>query len=268
MIKGKKYLSKCIAIMMVGILILPSVGLAAENKVSAKTEIPINMEPSTVIKYISDNEYTILQGGEALIKKTKEKVESILPPEEYPMPEKGMMVYYGIDGEVNDIVFPSQASENKFVTLSDKEQSVMNSFIMSITASKASSSKPFATWGSYPNKLYYADSSRHIMGTGRATVFGDSIGQGNHKLKKGDVATKLKYDNCKLGLSVTVILPKKGSSSKLAKVMKKWDAGSMPNAVIDIWKTGINYCGYTYTSSSLSNWASGNAHIEHNNDMI
>lgn len=268
MIKVKSRLMKCAAIIMIGILIMPSIGYAAENKISTRAEIPVNMEPSTVIKYVSENEYTILQGGEALIKKKKEKVESILPPEEYPIPEKGMMVYYGIDGEVNDIVFPSQTSEKKFVTLSDNEQKVLESFVASTYTTKASSPKPFATWGSYPNKLYYADSSRHIMGTGRATVFGDSIGQGNHKLQKGDVATKLKYDNCKLGLSVTVILPKKGSSATTAKIMKKWDAGSMPNAVIDIWKTGINYWGYTYTNSSLSNWASGNAHIEHNNDMI
>lgn len=267
MFKVKRHLNRFIAIMMVGVLIIPSAGVAAENKASAKVEIPINMKPSTVIKYISDNEYTILQGGEALIKKTKENVDSILPAEEYPMPEKGMTVYYGIDGEVNDIIFPSKASEKQFVTLSNEEQKKLDSYITYTHSSKASN-QPFATWGSYPNKLYYADSSRHIMGVGRATVFGDTIGQGNHKLQKGDVATKLKYDNCKLGLSVVVFLPKKGSSTTEVKVMKKWDAGSMPNAVIDIWKTGINYWGYTYTSSSLKNWASGNAHIEHNNDMI
>lgn len=118
------------------------------------------MNPSTVIKYISNNEYTILQGDEASIQKTKENVDSLLPPEEYPTPEKGMMVYYGIDGEVNKIVFSSQSSEKQFITLSNNEQKKLDSFVMSAYNSKASSAKPFATWGSYPNKLYYADSSR------------------------------------------------------------------------------------------------------------
>ena len=31
--------------------------------------------------------------------------------------------------------------------------------------------------------------------------------------------------------------------------MTKWDAGSMPNAIIDIWKTGVSYWGYTYSST-------------------
>lgn len=31
--------------------------------------------------------------------------------------------------------------------------------------------------------------------------------------------------------------------------MKKCDAGGMPNAVLDIWKTGVEYFGYTWSST-------------------
>lgn len=44
--------------------------------------------------------------------------------------------------------------------------------------------------------------------------------------------------------------------------MKKCDVGGMPNAIVDIWKTGVSYWGYTY-SSNLS--LSGEVKIIHAN---
>lgn len=40
-----------------------------------------------------------------------------------------------------------------------------------------------------------------------------------------------------------------GSSNPRAKDMIKADAGGMPDAILDIWKTGVEYWGYTWNSS-------------------
>jgi len=281
-----------IIIAMVLMSMIPSTTFAENSKYNSSA-IPENMSPSTVIKYVNENEYIIVEGlnntndqNAKLSDAINFSDKAILPHEEYPAPEKNMVVYYGIDGQVNHIEFAQKNSEDKFTTLPSNQQKILDSYIENVSKESESITKdvktrnnmqlnevtakasPYATWGSYPNKMYIIDGSRTRTGTGRATVYGDSKGQGNHTLKKGDVATKLKYDNCKLGLTVNVTMPKKGSSTDLTKQMKKWDAGGMPNAIVDIWKTGIEYWGFTYTSGSLSSWARGNTYIEHANNMI
>ena len=59
----------------------------------------------------------------------------------------------------------------------------------------------------------------------------------------------------------------KNSNQQVTHSMKKWDAGGMPNAIIDIWKTGIEKWGFNYSNSSLDNW-SRKAEIIHDNRMI
>lgn len=63
------------------------------------------------------------------------------------------------------------------------------------------------------------------------------------------MATKLKYDNCRYGIKVKVKARKKGSKDKLTHVMYKRDVGGMPNAIVDIWKTGVEYWGYKYSAN-------------------
>ena len=46
-------------------------------------------------------------------------------------------------------------------------------------------------------------------------------------LKKGDVATSLRYDNCQYGTKVQVNARKKGSTKNATHVMYKRDAGGM-----------------------------------------
>lgn len=240
----------------------------AETKSTSikSSKIPFDMQPGSVIKYLNSSEYQILEGGNATISKSKkafrneESLETpLLEAEEYPTPEKDMIVYYGDDGEVNEIDFPTKQSEMKFNTLPSKQEAKLDSLIESNEISTKANSTLIAKWGSYPNKLYKENTSyfKGIYGTGRATVYGDTTGQASHKLKKGDIATKQKYDNCKTGKSVDVWMVKKGTSSNKTVVCKKWDVGGMPNAVVDIWKTGIEYWGYKYSSSSLKNWAKG-----------
>jgi hypothetical protein len=90
--------------------------------------------------------------------------------------------------------------------------------------------------------------SNEYKGVGRATTFNDRVGQANIVLSQGDVALKLAYDNCAVGTLVS-LKAKKSNGSWRTCWMTKNDAGGMPNAVIDIWKTGVAYWGYTWSST-------------------
>lgn len=204
------------------------------------------MQPYSEILYTSDNTYKVLKGGHV-----KEESETKLElPEEFANanedyaivetinPIEGMLVTYASDGLIFDIIYPEGYEDViESVNTFSSRAAVLPDGITLV-----------ATWGSYPNKLYYNSNTNEINGAGRATTFSDTIGQGNHTLKKGDVATKLAYDNCKLGSTVRVYSKNSSGVSKTVN-MTKWDAGGMPNAVLDIWKTGVEYWGYTWNSS-------------------
>ena len=62
------------------------------------------------------------------------------------------------------------------------------------------------------------------------------------------LATHRYYDNCTYGKSID-LTAKKSNGTSYTKTMKKRDNGALPDAVIDIWKTGVEYWGYTWHSS-------------------
>lgn len=141
-----------------------------------------------------------------------------------------------VDGLIFDIVFP-KGVENPFlkeVAPVDKRAPLLPSGVRRI-----------ASWGSYPNQLFYDKNDNTISGKDRATTFKDKEGQASIKLSKGAVATKLSYDNCKVEIPVYVSTVGKNGKGQTYR-MYKHDAGGMPNAVIDIWKTGVEKWGYTY----------------------
>lgn len=224
----------------------------------AAIKIPDEMEPYTIIVYDDSENYTVLEGEEAKVKKFVRSEEPL--SEEYPAPFAGMKVVYGSDGLVSEILdaegndVPSVQTAK---TLGKSISSTANLLSDDEFEISSTSKTLIAQWGAYPNKLYRNTSTKRITGNGRATTFNDTIGQQNHKLGKGDVATSLAYDNCKCGIEVRVKAKKvkvvdgkyKTTDEYLTKVMKKWDAGGMPNAIVDIWKSGVSYWGYTYSSS-------------------
>ncbi|MPM76615.1 hypothetical protein SDC9_123614 [bioreactor metagenome] len=117
------------------------------------------------------------------------------------------------------------------------------------------------TWGASLNYLYCNFDDNHRRGIGRATTFSDVTGQADITNFKGSVATKLAYDNIDTWTAVYVRTVNSNGITHTEK-MKKTDAGGMPDAIVDIWKTGIEYWGYTWSSSfSMPN----RVYIEHNN---
>lgn len=100
--------------------------------VHATSKIPEQMDPDTLIKYVDENDYIILDEKEkenceynendfveieSLIQKTKEDIFV----EEYPSPGRGMFVQYGSDGMIN-IIYVSKKEEKNFITIDDKSE--------------------------------------------------------------------------------------------------------------------------------------------------
>ena len=257
-----------VAVLIVGgTIIQPSSVLAYDG-----TKIPTEMQPETVIRYTTDKDFEIVKGGflstkeleklQQEQKSTQDMLQGLLNEKisnqnidrtesyyEEIKPSKDMVVTYADDGMILDIKSPNTIQKDLVKETTDVYGIVLPEGVSAVR-----------TWGSAPNKLYINRSTNRIIGTGRATTFTVTKGQGNHTMKKGEVATKLSYDNCQLGMAVKVSAPKK-SGGRLEVTMKKWDAGGMPNAIVDIWKTGVEYWGYKYTSSLSINGVS----IEHGN---
>lgn len=56
------------------------------------------------------------------------------------------------------------------------------------------------------------------------------------------------YDDCAFGITVYVTADIKGTNTAKKVAMTKKDVGGMPDAVVDIWKTGVEYWGYSWSS--------------------
>lgn len=216
---------------------------------SEQGEIPPRMQPNTIIRYVSEDEYVIEQGGEVdgsnynengLTEEEQAIVDarnaSLL--EEYgemqitkvsnPWPVADMIVYYDGDGFISEI---------------------FNPISLCYTALPRGTTSPNGTytWGAHENTLVVT--SNRVVGRGRITTFNDTIGESDNELVKGDVATRGDYDNPVHGQKISVSIAEASSGQKKALVMYKRDNGALPDAILDIWKDGVEYWGYTYSSS-------------------
>ena len=230
---------------------------------SEKNSIPEHMLPNSVIEYVSDDENKILEGGEAetrtedtsvlewaredLMKKYNIDIEEVQTEKEKPLiPEKGLIVRYADDGQLLSVSYPDI---NNYARAS-KCASCGEAFV---TGSPEPNTN-YMWGGKYGNNnILYANSTT-VHGYGRFTNYTDTYGQKNRKLQKGDVATRGHIDNPKAGTALTCKAPVKGTGTDRTITMYKWDIGCMPNAVLDIWYTGVEKWGYKWSSSlSISN---------------
>ena len=105
----------------------------ADNETGSGVKIPLRMQALTIIEYISDSEYTILQGGEpepglynengltdeeqAALDERNKRIEEMYPDlpritgEGLPSPVKGMKVEYDQVGEIIRIVMPGEEEQ-------------------------------------------------------------------------------------------------------------------------------------------------------------
>lgn len=249
------------------------------SEVYFSRKIPDKMYPGSKIRYISSSEFIIESGG--VVNDTfkdfasipSDKKEDVIY-ENYPDPITGLVITYASDGLIDEFIFPSNV-QNPLLVEKDTPRSAFSAknlvefepFAI-IGGIFCDYSAEVARWGTYPNVLYnctelnnssvYSDVNEatpfgpvyrnYRIGTGRATTFSDTIGQANIKLQKGDAATKLAYDNVSVG-TVLRVTTKNINGVNAQRALNKRDAGGMPNAVLDIWKTGVEYWGYTWSST-------------------
>lgn len=207
-------------------------------------EIPPQMQPGTVIEYVNNSTYTILSGGEldpAILnengltakmqasanrnrQKSRNSENAVKIAD--PSPTAGLRVIYDGDGLI-------KAFEG--VT-----------YRYSPLPSGTTSPNGTYTWGSQNNTLTVTNNT--VTGTGRLTTFSDTIGERDNTLKKGDVATRGDKDNPKFGTILDVTAPTADGSTATHE-MTKADNGSLPDAILDIWKTGVENWGYTWNSN-------------------
>lgn len=193
------------------------------------TEVPSKMSPGAEVVY-RDGKYVVVSGSTV-----KESFEGKM----YGLGDlvEGMRIIYATDGYMFDIEYP-EGAENPLIKKQKAEPTII----------------PFSVvypgywlmskWGTNNrNQLYISNDDKNAMGKGRATTFSDQPGQGNIVLKKGDCATKLAYANVLLGTKVSIT-----HVGKTVTFIKN-DAGGMPDAIVDIWKTGVEYFGYKWTKT-------------------
>lgn len=85
--------------------------------------------------------------------------------------------------------------------------------------------------------------SGNVTGKGDFSVFDDEKGDNSNYLQKGDCATNRRIDNPKSGKKITVT----NKTNNISSTFTKNDNGELPNAVIDIWKTGVKKLGVNST---------------------
>ncbi|URJ58309.1 hypothetical protein [Paenibacillus polymyxa] len=101
------------------------------------------------------------------------------------------------------------------------------------------------TYGAHDNEIKISGTfSGYVRGTGRGTNFTDTYGENSNILDKGDCATKGAIGNPKFGTEIRV----RNTDNDIAANFYKADNGSLPDAVIDIWKTGVEKVGLSWAS--------------------
>lgn len=214
----------------------------SDDKIFYTDEIPFSMPANATIEFLDEHRFvvkniTLDAKSELEVKQGIKEVEqrdeskiSFVPGK----PEKGIKVYYSENGELASIRNADGSSFDKIRITNDN---LSDDSIQTLASDDHALTK-IASWGtSSTNTLYSERGTNKIWGYGNASCFTDTTGQANHKLVKGDCATQMKYDAIKNGTSVTVTV------GSYKHVFTKWDVGSLPNAVVDIWKTGITYLG-------------------------
>lgn len=254
-----KKISIPIILMSVMILCLSIPVKASETIIS--DEIPTKMQPDTIINFIDDNAYKIIKGGQSsqeniieLPEEINAKLDAAKKDGTYytayhgdmPNPVKGLKVYYADDGYILRLEYPDGVKNPLMQEVISPNESIVQ---LETRGGPGPNDTLLYVWGDHDNQIWrIGNSSTARYGYGRATNFTDKIGERDNVLKKGDAATSQAYDNCAYGTALTVIAPKKSGGTG-TKTLYKRDVGGMPDAVLDIWKTGVEYWGYTWKSS-------------------
>lgn len=233
------------------VVVLPTTVLRV-NANESKVEIPDIMQPDTIIEYVTDTKYKIISGGEAteleksvntISKEGQSALKKANPQNIVTMenvtPNKGTKVYYASDGRIKKIQVAGLTTNNMRANTCPNcgETYLPNGTILE-------ANQWFQWGGKNGNNNYLEVVSSEVRGYGRFTNFTDKIGQNDHVLVAGDVATRYHVDNPAYGKQLVC------NANGYTRTMVKRDVGCLPDAVLDIWKTGLSYFGVNWTSGA------------------
>ncbi|WP_342427517.1 hypothetical protein [Paenibacillus sp. FSL L8-0158] len=226
-------------------------------------KIPDQMLAGTIIQYDENNNMVVLEKGapvpeqqkskaaiapltaEQQVELEKEKQQDKEIEEatkslpvyhiDNPDPQPGLKVIYDGEGFIKDFILPEQ-KENAITTNN-----------VSLQALPRGTRKPPGTYtyGAHDNEIkIHGTSDGYVRGTGRGTNFTDTYGENSNRLQRGDCATKGAIDNPEFGIEIRV----RNYDNNAVANFYKADNGSLPDAVIDIWKTGVEKLGLEWHS--------------------
>lgn len=255
----------------VGVCVLSSSAFAANvQDIINSSSIPKNFTPNSVIEYTSANNWKVVDQGNTYsstnIDETDNNVSipssssSVLSLEdenklveqihkeaenlptyviELPTPVDGMRITYDNWGNVDEIYLKDNNGSYSTITKALPQGTRKEAGIYTY-GSVVSNNVGYTT-----NKITIVGSTTgHVLGEGDFTVFTDTMGDHGNNLKRGDCATKGDTDNPRYGTQIQT----RNMTNNIANIFTKNDNGSLPNAVLDIWKTGVQDLGISSTN--------------------
>ncbi|WP_308722913.1 hypothetical protein [Paenibacillus polysaccharolyticus] len=239
-------------------LFLGSVPSFADPLDSPNT-IPTKMNPGSIVEYDDSNQMIIIDQGrlvtlpsvyqstitqfkpsnidteqlkseEEFVKSIKEEAKNL--PEytiENPLPQPGLRVLYDAEGYIKEFIYPQNST-----------------FALAAYKALPRGTRKAAgtyTYGSNNNKITITSST--VLGEGRFTNFTDTTGENSNNLKKGDAATRGDIDNPKY----EQVLDARNLDNNVFANVTKRDNGALPDATLDIWKTGVELFDLKWSSS-------------------
>lgn len=246
------------ALLVTASLFVGSVASFAYSEESVSI-IPTRMQAGTILEYDESNQMVILEKGEPVnlpsiyqdqttksitqkvdleqlkseeefIEKIKEEAKNLpVYKIENPLPQPGLKVIYDGEGYIKEFVFPQG-----------------NDFTLAAYKALPRGTRKAAgtyTYGDNNNKITITTST--VLGEGRFTNFTDTTGENSNTLKKGDAATRGDIDNPKY----EQVLDARNLDNNVFANVTKRDNGALPDATLDIWKTGVELFDLKWSSS-------------------
>ncbi|MCM3173609.1 MULTISPECIES: hypothetical protein [unclassified Paenibacillus] len=246
------------ALLVTASLFVGSVSSFAYSIDSSNT-IPTKMNPGTIVEYDETNQMIVIDQGKLVtlpsiyqsqitqFSSAKVDIEQLQSEEEFveqikeeakdlpvykienPLPQPGLRVLYDGEGYIKEFIYPQ---ENVFALAAYKA--------LPRGTRKAAGTY---TYGSNNNKITITSST--VLGEGRFTNFTDTTGENSNTLKKGDAATRGDIDNPKY----EQVLDARNLDNNVFANVTKRDNGALPDATLDIWKTGVELFDLKWSSS-------------------
>ncbi|CAM4494726.1 MULTISPECIES: hypothetical protein [Paenibacillus] len=235
------------------------VGLCITSMVSAESQndqVPDRMNAGTVIEYDANNQMVIVEEGTPVTESNSsvKPLKSNLTPDEQkaldeenqlvneikaeaanypvykienPAPQPGLRVEYDGEGYIKQFLIQD---DGVFVPFKYK-------------ALPEGTRKPVGTYtyGKHDNTIIISKSK--VQGEGRITNFTDKKGEKERKLQHGDAATRGDIDNPEHGTKLNV----RNLDNDKSGTVEKRDNGSLPDAVLDLWKKTVEDFGVDWS---------------------